>query len=157
MAEVVRAQQVDPSIQVSSVAGIDVASPNGMANVLRSGDERTFGIIGAAMEVHREFGGPGLLEVVYRDALKIEFRLRGIPFAAEVPFPIDYKGHRLRGHYRIDFVCFDSIVVEVKARSASGPAEHAQVLNYLKVSGHRVGLLLNFGAPRLEYRRFVMG
>ena len=127
-----------------------------MSHAQPAGDERTFAIIGAAMEVHRILG-VGLLEALYRDGLAIEFGLRGIPFVTEVPFPVDYKGHRLRGHYRIDFVCFDAVIVEAKARATTGPAEHAQVISYLKSSGHRVGLLLNFGAPRLEYRRFVMG
>jgi len=118
-------------------------------------DQRTFAIIGAAMEVHRVLGS-GFLEVFYRDALTIEFDRRSIPFAAEVPCGVDYKGRRLRGHHRVDFVCFESIVVELKCRSTTGPAEHAQVLNYLAVTGHPSGLLLNFGAPRLEFRRFIL-
>jgi GxxExxY protein len=120
-------------------------------------DDRTFAIIGAAMEVHRLLG-PGLLEVFYRAALAIEFALRGIPFAAEFPCPVDYKGHRLCGVHRIDFLCFDAVIVEVKARSSTiGPAEQAQVINYLKASNRQVALILNFGAPRLEYRRLVLG
>ena len=118
-------------------------------------DDRTFGIIGAATEVHRVLGS-GFLEVFYRDALSIEFRLRSIPFESEVACGIEYKGHLLRGHYRIDFVCHGGVIVEVKCRSATGPAEHAQVLNYLAATGHQCGLLLNFGAPRLEYRRFIL-
>ena len=118
-------------------------------------DGRTFGIIGAAMEVHRVLGS-GFLEVFYRDALAIELRLRGIPFESEVACGVSYKGQHLRGHYRIDFVCFGSVVVEVKARAGVGPAEHAQVLNYLAATGHQTGLLINFGSARLEYRRFVL-
>jgi GxxExxY protein len=120
-----------------------------------SGDDRTFGIIGAAMEVHRVLGS-GFLEVLYRDALAIEFGLRQIPFEIEVPCCVKYKEHLLRGHYRIDFVCMRAVVVEVKARSTVGPAEHAQVLNYLAATGHQCALLLNFGGPRLEYRRFIL-
>ena len=119
------------------------------------GDDRTFGIIGAAMEVHRVLGS-GFLEVFYRDALGIEFGLRAIPFVSEVACGVEYKGHHLRGHYRVDFVCFEGVVVEVKARATTGPAEHAQVLNYLAATGHQCGLLLNFGGPKLEYRRFIL-
>lgn len=118
-------------------------------------DVRTFAIIGAAMEVHRILGS-GFLEVFYRDALAIEFGLRDIPFVAEAPCHVTYKDHPLRGHYRMDFVCFDSVVVELKARFGTGPAEQAQVLSYLAATGHQTGLLLNFGSARLEYRRFVL-
>jgi len=118
-------------------------------------DSRTFAIIGAAMEVHRVLGA-GFLEVFYRDALAIEFGLREIPFVAEAPCPVTYKGHPLRGHYRMDFVCFGSVVVEVKARFGTGPAEQAQVLSYLASAGYQTGLLLNFGAARLEYKRFIL-
>jgi GxxExxY protein len=119
-------------------------------------DQQTFAIIGAAMEVHGLLG-PGLPETAYCGALVIEFGLRDIPFFTEVPCPVVYKGRKLPGHYRADFVCFDRVVVEVKARTTMGPAEYAQVLNYLKASGRRVGLLLNFATPKLDYRRFVMG
>ncbi len=126
-----------------------------MTNLPDSEDGRTFGIIGAAMEVHRVLGA-GILEAFYRDALGIEFGLRSIPFAVEVPCNIEYKGHALRGHYRMDFVCFGSVVVEIKARSATGPADHAQVLSYLASTRLQCGLLINFGASKLEYRRFVL-
>ena len=118
-------------------------------------DERTFAIIGAAMEVHRVLGS-GFLEVLYTDALAIEFGLRSVPFATDLPCNIQYKGRTLRGHYRMDFVCFDSVVVEVKARFGTGPAEQAQVLNYLAATGHQSGLLLNFGTARLDYKRYVL-
>ena len=107
------------------------------------------------MEVHRTLGC-GFLEVFYRDALAIEFGLRSIPFDSEVACGVDYKGHHLRGHYRIDFVCYSEVIVEVKARASTGPAEEAQVLNYLAATGHQVALLLNFGGSRLDYRRFVL-
>lgn len=118
-------------------------------------DSRTFAIIGAAMEVHRVLGS-GFLEVFYRDALMIEFGLRSVPFIPEVACNVEYKERPLRGHSRMDFVCFGDIVVEIKARSATGPAEYAQVLNYLASSGHPCGLLLNFGGPRLDYKRFIL-
>lgn len=82
--------------------------------------------------------------------------MRSIPFAAQVPCQIVYKERRLTGFHRIDFVCFNDVVVEVKASSLTGPAEQAQVLNYLALSGHRLGLLLNFGRPSLEYKRLVL-
>jgi GxxExxY protein len=107
------------------------------------------------MEVHRVLGS-GFLEVFYRDALAIEFGLREIPFIAEAPCRITYKSHPLRGHYRMDFVCFDSVVVELKARFGTGPAEQAQVLSYLAATSYQTGLLLNFGSARLEYKRFVL-
>ena len=118
-------------------------------------DQHTFQIIGAAMEVHRVLHR-GLLESIYCEALAVEFELRSIPFAAQVPCQIVYKERRLTGFHRIDFVCFDEVVVEVKASSLTGPAEQAQVLNYLALSGRRLGLLLNFGRPSLEYKRFVL-
>ncbi len=120
-----------------------------------SGDSRTFSIIGAAMEVHRTLGC-GFLEAFYRDALAIEFGLRSIPFDSEVACGVDYKGHHLRGHYRIDFVCYQAVIVEVKARAITGPGEEAQVLNYQATTGHQVALLLNFGGSTLDYRRFVL-
>jgi len=124
-------------------------------NPVEPTDSRTFAIIGAAMEVHRVLGS-GFLEVLYRDALAIEFGLRMIPFMAEAPCQVTYKSHPLRGHYRMDFICFDSVVVEIKARFGTGPAEQAQVLSYLAATGHKTGLLLNFGAAKLEYKRFIL-
>lgn len=118
-------------------------------------DPETYAIIGAAMEVHRELGH-GFLEGVYQEALAIEFRCRDIPFEREVVLLITYKGEPLPCSYRADFICFDDVIVELKAvRTASG-TEEAQVLNYLKATGKQRGLLLNFGAPSLEYKRFVL-
>ena len=85
-----------------------------------------------------------------------EFKLQEIPFQTQVPCSVEYKGQRLRGFYKLDFVCYDDVIVEVKANSMTGPADHAQVLNYLAISGHQCGRLMNFGRPSLEYRRFVM-
>lgn len=100
------------------------------------------------MEVHRILHR-GLLEQIYCEALAVEFELLAIPFAQQVPCQVGYKKRRLTGYHRIDFVCFDEVVVEVKASSLTGPGEQAQVLNYLALSGHRLGLLLNFGRPSL--------
>lgn len=107
------------------------------------------------MAVHNELGC-GFLESVYRVSLALELEARRIPFRTEVPFPLAYKGQPLSLHYRADLVCFESVVVEVKALKALGPIEHAQAINYLKASGLARGLILNFGARSLEYRRVVL-
>ena len=117
-------------------------------------DPRTFAVIGAAYEVHRVLGS-GFLEIFYKDALAIELRERGIPFEREAPCRIEYKGRALRDDYKIDFVCYNEVILEVKARSVTGPADHAQVLSYLASAKLRCGLLLNFGTPKLEHRRFI--
>ena len=116
-------------------------------------DGDTYKIIGAAMAVHRELGC-GYLEAVYKAALAIEFRLRAIEFWPEVALPIDYKGERLPTNYRVDFVC-GKVLVEAKALSELTPTHISQVINYLRASGAQRGLLLNFGARSLEYRRVV--
>ncbi|MFO1532283.1 MAG: GxxExxY protein [Thermoplasmatota archaeon] len=115
-------------------------------------DPRTHAIIGAALEVHHTLGC-GFLERVYQLALACEFRRRGIPFEAERPLPIEYKGERLPCEYRLDFLCFGDILLETKAILALGKPEIAQVLNYLKAGGLDVGLLINFGGTELEIRR----
>ncbi len=117
-------------------------------------DEQTYAIIGAAMAVHRELGH-GFLEAVYQEALAIELGDRSIAFAREVEFPIAYKRKRLSTAYRADFVCYEEIVVELKALNRLTPKEESQLINYLKASGMRRGLLLNFGAVSLEYKRMV--
>ena len=119
-------------------------------------DPETFAIIGAAMEVHRELGR-GFLEAVYQTALALEFQKRGIPFQAGVALPIHYKKKLLTCAYRADFVCFESIVVETKAIAMLTSADEAQLINELKATGLRRGLLLNFGASRLEYKPLVFG
>ena len=116
-------------------------------------DPQTFQIIGAAMEVHRRLQR-GLLEAIYCEALAIEFALRGIPFEANARFQMEYKGHALKRPHHLDFVCFEDVVVEVKAVSALTPADEAQLLNYLAMSKIRRGLLVNFGAKSLEHKRW---
>ncbi len=118
-------------------------------------DARTHAIIGAALEVHRVLG-PGFLEAVYQEALGKEFSLRSIPFRMQCEIPVFYKGDRLSTTYRADFICFESIILELKAIRQITVIEEAQVLNYLKASGLRVALLLNFGAPSLQQKRFVL-
>ena len=118
-------------------------------------DPRTFAIIGAAMEVHRQLGC-GFLEAVYQEALGLEFVGRNISFKCEVCLPIQYKGRLLATAYCADFICFDSVVVELKALAHMSGTEEAQIINYLKATGYEVGLLLNFGGRSLQHRRMVL-
>lgn len=86
----------------------------------------------------------------------MELATRVIPYRREVELPVVYKGQRLNTHYRADFICSDSVIVEVKALDRLSGVEDAQVINYLKVTGKEVGLLLNFGRESLEYRRLIL-
>ncbi len=119
-----------------------------------SRDTQTHAIIGAAMEIHRQLGS-GFLEPVYQHALAIEFSARTIPFVKEVELAVYYKGERLTCSYRADFVCYDEVIVELKALRAITRMEESQLLNYLKATGLERGLLLNFGSPSLEFKRLV--
>jgi len=122
---------------------------------LTENDPRTYAIIGAAMEVHKQLGC-GFLAPVYQEALTVEFSKRKIPFRREVTLPIFYQQVRLNTPYRVDFICFEEVAVELKALAQLSGTEEAQLLNYLKASGHEIGLLLNFGKRSLEYRRFIL-
>ena len=117
-------------------------------------DPETFAIIGAAMEVHNTLGN-GFLEAVYQDALEHEFTLRRIPFHREYGIPVFYKGLKLSSPYRGDFVCYETIIVEIKAVKRLTEVEDAQVLHYLKATGFTRALLFNFATPRLQYKRMV--
>ncbi len=118
--------------------------------------EEVYGIVGAAIDVHRELG-PGFLEAVYQEALEIELGLKAIPCTASKHLPIHYKDRLLAKDYIADLVCFDQIIVELKALDRLSGREEAQVLNYLKATGLHVGLLINFGsASRLEWKRYVL-
>jgi len=118
------------------------------------GDERTYKIIGAAMEVHKELGY-GFLEAVYQEALGREFTTQEIPFKAQPVIEINYKGKPLNKTYQPDFICFNEIIIEIKAISELSGVEEAQLINYLKASSIKIGLLLNFGSKSLEHKRFV--
>jgi GxxExxY protein len=117
--------------------------------------EEVFSIVGAAIEVHRELG-PGFLEAVYQEALEIELAERNIPFESQKHLKVLYKGKVLNKEYIADIVCYSQIVVELKALTELSGNEEAQLLNYLKASGFRVGLLINFGRNgRLEWKRLI--
>jgi GxxExxY protein len=118
-------------------------------------DPETYRIIGAAMEVHRILGR-GFLESVYRSALKLELERRSVPTSLEVPFRVQYKGDVLPVLFRADLVCFDRVIVEVKASTGLGKADLAQAINYLRVSSLRKALLLNFGVASLQYQRVAL-
>jgi GxxExxY protein len=114
-------------------------------------------VIGLAIEVHRSVG-PGLLENVYRECLGMELEEAGIPFRSEVMVPVHYKGHPIALGFRSDIVVDDAIILEIKAVTAFVPAHEAQILTYLRMSGMRLGFLMNFHAARLKdgLRRLIV-
>ena len=115
-----------------------------------------FRIQGAVFEVSRQMGS-GFLEAVYQECLAIEFALQGIPFDASPALALTYKSQPLKQSYRPDFVCFGRIIVELKVAREIAPEHRAQVLNYLKATGLRLGLLVNFGsAPKARVERLVL-
>ena len=116
--------------------------------------EESYKIIGACFEVHKELGN-GFLEAVYQEALEIEFTKQRIPFEREKVLTIPYKKIKLGKKYIADFVCFDKIIIELKALSQLTGEHESQVLNYLKSTGYKLGLLINFGESSLKYKRFV--
>ncbi|MBM3289467.1 MAG: GxxExxY protein [Candidatus Hydrogenedentes bacterium] len=115
----------------------------------------SYRIMGACFEVYKE-KGCGFLEAVYQECLEIEFELQSIPFRAKPQLPLEYKGRSLSQKYIPDFICDDKIVIELKAVSALTDEHRAQVHNYLKATGMKLGLLVNFGHfPKVEYERIV--
>ncbi len=118
--------------------------------------EEVFQIQGAIFEVNRELG-VGFLEAVYQECLALEFKSRGIPFIASQPLTLTYKGSPIRQSYVPDSICFGRIIVELKAVRDFAPEHRAQVLNYLKASALRLGLLVNFGCtPKARIVRLVL-
>ena len=117
--------------------------------------EEVYAIIGAAMDVHRELGS-GFLESVYQEATEIELDCRKIPFEAQKSIKIIYR-EMLKKEFVADLICFEKIIVELKAQDSLSGREEAQVLNYLKATGIKLGLVINFGShPKLEWKRLVL-
>jgi GxxExxY protein len=114
-------------------------------------------VVDAALKVHRALG-PGLLESVYETCLARELRKRGLKVATQVKLPVTYDGVRLDAGLRLDMVVADCLIVEVKAAERVAPVHKAQLLTYLKLSGNRLGLLINFNVPRIKngIRRVVL-
>ena len=117
--------------------------------------EEVFKIVGACMAVQNELG-TGFLEPVYQEALALEFQNRGIPFKKEHRLEIFYKENKLEKRYYADFLCYDKIIVELKACSGLNVQHTAQALNYLSALKLNLALLVNFGKPRLQWKRIVM-
>jgi GxxExxY protein len=117
--------------------------------------EEVYAIVGAAIEVHRELGC-GFLEAVYQEAMEIELKKRQIPFQPQPELNIVYKDQILQKKYTPDFLCFQEIIAEIKALDQLSGKEESQIINYLKASGKRIGLLINFGSTsKLEWKRFI--
>ena len=114
----------------------------------------TYQIIGAAMEVHKTLG-MGFLESVYQEAMEIELTKRNIPFVSQKKIQIQYKDIQLKQYYIADLYCYNKILIELKAVSTILPEHEAQILNYLKATGTRLGLLFNFGEESLVFKRFA--
>lgn len=116
--------------------------------------EESYLIVGACMDVHSNLG-PGFLEAVYAEALMLEFEERNIPYEIYKEITIHYKGKPLRKKYYADFLCYDKIIIELKAAENLTPAYTSQVLNYLKATKMKLGILANFGESSFHYSRIV--
>jgi len=116
--------------------------------------EEAYEIVGICMEVYNELG-PGLLEIMYKDAIEWELDSRLIQYEREKEYPVYYKGHRLRRKFNADFIMYDKIILEVKAKESLCNEDIAQTINYVKLSGCKLGLLINFGRTKLEVKRLV--
>ena len=116
--------------------------------------EESFAIIGACMKVHRTLGA-GFLEAVYEEALEREFQNLKIPFKRQVKLGLYYGNQKLTKQYRADFICYDEIIVEIKAVSLIPTAFYAQLQNYLKCTNIELGMLINFGTSSLTYKRMI--
>ena len=116
--------------------------------------DESYAIVGACMNVYKE-KGCGFLEPVYHECLEIEFSFQQIPLLSKPPQTLQYRGHTLVQTFSPDFLCYDKIILEIKAVSALADEHRAQLLNYLKATRLNVCLLINFGKPRLEIKRIV--
>ncbi|WP_397569804.1 GxxExxY protein [Schlesneria sp. T3-172] len=123
--------------------------------MMNSRDEQTYAIIGAAMTVHRELGC-GFLKPVYQEAMEREFQFQQIPHEREKILPVVYRGRPLETFYKVDFVCFGSVIVEIKALQQLSSLEEEQAINYLKASSLQKALLINFGTTSLQQKRLVL-
>lgn len=112
-------------------------------------------IIGACFEVQNQLGA-GFLESVYQEALSYEFKIQGIPYKKEKKLEVFYKNQKLDKFYIADFICFDKIIIETKAMDGIVDEHIAQVLNYLKATQMRVGLIINFGTPKVQVKRIIL-
>lgn len=118
--------------------------------------DEVYAIVGAAIEVHKILG-PGFLEAVYQEALEIESSQRSLPFVPHKRLKICYKGIELMKEYEADLVFYDKIIVELKCADQLALRDQSQLLNYLKATGYRVGLIINFGSHgKLEWKRMIL-
>lgn len=119
-------------------------------------EKESYAIRGAIFEVYHQLG-PGFLEAVYQECLEREFIARGLPFVSQPLLSLSYKGEKLNQVYKPDFLCFDNIIIELKALSNVTGEHQAQLLNYLKAGNKKLGLLVNFGSPdKVTIDRFVL-
>ena len=118
-------------------------------------EKETYDILGSCFNVHNHFGN-GFLEVIYKDAIELEFEKQNIPFTRELEFPVFYNDIKLKHSFFADFIVHNEVMLEVKSVSALADAHRAQSMNYLKVSGIKIALLVNFGQQRLEYQRLII-
>jgi GxxExxY protein len=116
--------------------------------------DESFAIVGACMKVHRALGA-GFLEAVYEEVLEKEFQSQKIPYKRQVKLDLYYEGVKLKKQYRADFICYDTIIIEIKAVNQIPSVFYAQLQNYLKCTNMELGMLINFGTPSLTYKRIV--
>ena len=116
--------------------------------------DEAYSIIGAAMEVHKELKN-GFLEPVYQEALAKEFAIQNIPSEKESLINIYYKGEKLEKYYKADFICYNEIIIELKALNDLTSEHESQLINYLKATNKKLGILINFGKPSLQYKRII--
>lgn len=118
--------------------------------------EESYKVVGACFEVYKD-KGCGFVEPVYQECLEIEMELQAIPCRVQIPLALAYKGRSLKQKYIPDFICYEKVILEIKAVAGLTDEHRAQVHNYLKATGYRLGLLVNFGHfPKLEYERIVL-